>query len=258
MATIKARLDPKIQQFQKREAPINYSNLQINAGGMLEERKSKTADYSESLDKRIVKGYAVIWGSKNDYQERFVKGCAAKSINDLGPASNSAYKIKFRDRHGKSCSLFASIIEDDIGLYFETLPLDNVQWANDLLVQLKSGTINNFSIGFKHVWDRVEWDDEEDCMVNLEIRLFEISAVDIPSDIETYAVRSMEEREYLEDDIEDFIESLPKSKRIEARIILTRCMSPIDTESSQERSSSSRDNTPAKESIDFGFLIDNL
>ncbi len=158
MATIKARLDPKIQQFQKREAPINYSNLQINAGGMLEERKSKTADYSESLDKRIVKGYAVIWGSKNDYQER--------------------YKIKFRDRHGKSCSLFASIIEDDIGLYFETLPLDNVQWANDLLVQLKSGTINNFSIGFKHVWDRVEWDDEEDCMVNLEIRLFEISAVD--------------------------------------------------------------------------------
>ena len=62
-------------------------------------------------------------------------------------------------------------------------------------------------------------------MVVLEARLFEISAVDIPSDINTYALRGAEEIEYLSEDVEDFIDSLPKSKQLEARKIITRCLS---------------------------------
>src|SRR6185503_20389914 len=170
------RQHPKIKEFQKRALPINYSHLEIRKDGKLVDSK---------LDQRIVAGYGVIWGSMNDYDEQFVKGAFAKSITENGPNSNSTYKIKFRDRHGKSVSLFASLIEDDIGLYFETVPLDKVQWADDLLVQLKSGTINNFSIGFKYIWDRVEWDEENDCLIILEAQLFEISAVDIPSDVQT-------------------------------------------------------------------------
>lgn len=251
-------IDNRIAEFQKRERPINYSNLYINEGGMLEERKANLSEFETKLANRIVCGYGVIWGSKNDYREKFVKGCFAKSITDLGPDSNAAYKIKFRDRHGKSCSLFAKIVEDDIGLYFETLPLDKVSWADDLLVQLKSGTINNFSIGFKHIWDRVEWDDEEDCMINLEARLFEISAVDIPSDMATYAVRSNDEPEYLEEDVEEFITSLPKSKQVEARIIFTRCMSPITTTPQIQNRSAPGKDTPTKKVIDFNYLIKKL
>lgn len=246
------KLHPNIIKFKKRDLPINYSNLQINKLGQLEERTS-------NLDKRIVEGYGVIWGSKNDYGEVFVKGCFAKSISELGPGSDSAYKIKFRDRHGKSCSLFAELKEDDIGLYFKTLPLDNVQWANDLLIQLKSGTINNFSIGFKHCWDRVEWDDENEAMINLEAMLFEISAVDIPSDLETYAVRSAEEVEYLQDDVEDFIIKLPKSTRLEARTIFARCMAPIlNTPPDEWQKAPGKDTPPKVQKRNYSSLIKKI
>ncbi len=224
MVKTKRRINPKINERKSKELPISYSNLSVDQFGKLCERAGKKNDFKDKLAKRIVCGYGVIWGSKNDYGEIFVKGCCAKSIADMGPDSNSTYKIKFRDRHGKSVSLFAKLVEDDIGLYFESLPLDNVRWADDLLTQLESGTINNFSIGFKHCWNSVEWDEDNDAMINMEIRLFEISAVDIPSDLATYAERSAEERECIEEDVEEFITTLPRSKQLEARKIFTRCM----------------------------------
>ena len=234
------RSNPKLREYQLRDMPINYSNFAVNAAGNLEERASK-------LNDRVVSGYGVIWGSKNDYGEKFVKGCASKSISEQGPGSKSRYEIKFRDRHGKSCSLFAKLTEDDTGLYFETLPLDKVSWCDDLLVQIRSGTINNFSIGFKHCWDRVEWDEEDQCMINLEIRLFEISAVDIPSDVQTYATRSAEDNEFLQDDVEDFILTLPRSRQLEARAIFTRCMLPLDETPLEQRQKAPEVKTPIVE-----------
>jgi len=242
----------KLKQFQERDMPINYSNTIVNADGKIEERKGK-------LNERIVSGYGVIWGSKNDYGEKFVKGCCSKSITEQGPGSNAAYQIKFRDRHGKSCSLFASIVEDEIGLYFETKPLDKVPWCDELLVQLKSGTINNFSIGFKHCWDRVEWDDEDSSMINLEIRLFEISAVDIPSDTATYATRSADDNAYLMDDVEDFIYKLPRPLQLEARTIFTRCMLPLDETPLEQRQIAPEVKTPAEESTGIAnYLLKKL
>lgn len=248
-----SRLHQRIQERKKSEAPITYSNLSINKMGKLEDRTKK-------LDQRVISGYGVIWGSVNDYGERFVKGCFAKSIKEHGPGSTHPYQLKFRDRHGKSCSLFAELKEDDIGLYFETKPLDDVSWANDLLTQVRSGTINNFSIGFRHMWDRVEWDDEEDCMVNLEARLFEISAVDIPSDLETYATRSAEDYETLSYEVEDFITSLPRPFQLEARTIFTRCLSPNIIAPEIENRSSPKEVTPTKKkkSIDYDFLTNKI
>lgn len=245
------RVHPKIVEFQKRDLPINYSNLLVSADGKLEERKS-------SLKDRVVKGYGVIWGSRNDYGETFVKGCFVKSIIDHGPASDSPYKIKFRDRHGKALGLMAVLKEDEIGVYFETKPLDNVKAADEMLIQLESGTINNFSIGFKHLWDRVKWDEETETMVNLEGRLFEISGVDIPSDIETFAVRSSEEIEFLRDDVEEFIHKLPGSVRLEARQIFTRCMSPIIVPPLEQRNKAPEDDTPKKAGLDTKYLIKKL
>lgn len=249
------QLNPNIVKFQKRDLPINYNNLPITTSPIkLDIRKSK-------LKERIVCGYGVIWGSKNDYGEIFVKGCFAKSITEHGPSTNSPYKIKLRDRHGKSVALMTKIVEDDIGLYFESAPLDRVSWADDLLIQLESGTINNFSIGFKHCWDRVEWDDENDAMINLEAQLFEISGVDIPSDIETYAVRSAEENEYLQDDIEAFISSLPGSKKLDARKIFTRCLSPLDVAPLNHREKAPETKTPkvkSSEALLTNYLLKNL
>lgn len=242
---MRLRQHPKIKEFQQRALPINYSSLEIRKDGKLVETK---------LDQRIVSGYGVIWGSTNDYDEMFVKGAFSKSITELGPNSNSTYKIKFRDRHGKSVSLFAKLVEDDIGLWFETVPLDNVQWADDLLVQLKSGTINNFSVGFKYIRDRVEWDEENDCLVILEAQLFEISAVDIPSDTMTYATRNANESGELNDDVEKFINKLPRRRQLEARKIFSRCMTPVDDTPHQVRSAP-KVNTPPSTKLDLDYLI---
>ena len=240
----------KIEEFKKRATPISYSNLSID--------ERKLPDYTSLLNERIIAGYGNLWGVRNAHGEKFTKGAWGKSITEMGPGSESAFKIKFRDRHGKSCSLFAELSEDKIGLFFKTSPLDDVPWANDLLVQIKSGTINNFSVGFRHIWDRVEWDDEDDSLVILEARLFEISAVDIPSDLSTYVLRAEEEPEYLQDDVEEFIDSLPKSKRLEARHIITRCMS-LKIEEPLDAKQRALDNIkPTEEGIDYNYLFDNL
>lgn len=210
------------QQLKQRAAPINYSTLSINDMGELEQR-------SALLDQRIVEGYGCIWGAENEHGEMFTRGCFAKSIADNGPGSNANFQLKIRDEHGRACALFDVIIEDEIGLYFKTKPLDDVQWANDLLVQLRSGTINNFSVGFKYIWDRVQWDENNDCMIILEARLFEISAVAIPSDMETYALRSAEAQDELIDEVEDFINTLPKNKQLECRKIIAKYKSLTDS-----------------------------
>ena len=205
----------QIRQLKKRSAPINYSNVSVNQLGQLETR-------SALLDQRIVEGYGCIWGVRNSHGEIFVRGAFAKSIQEMGPGAQSNYHIKFRDEHGRACALFDTLIEDEIGLYFKTKPLDDVQWANDLLVQLRSGTINNFSNGFRYIWDKIEYDTENDALVILEARLFEISAVAIPSDLETFACRAAEDPEKLFDDTEEFIITLPRAIQLEARRIFAR------------------------------------
>ncbi len=240
-----------IEQLRKTAPPIAYNNVHIDKRSSL-------------LEERIVEGYGVIWGQRNSHGEKVVKGAYTKSIKENGPGSDTPYQIKFRDEHGKACALFEELREDETGLYFRTKPLDNVQWANDLLTQLKSGTINNFSIGFRFLWDRLEWDDEDDSMIILEARLLEISAVAIPSDEATFAIRAYEEPEYLQEDTEEFILSLPKSKQLEARKIITRNISLASQKAPQESIRTTvpkKKSTPVKNgkpSVDYNYLLNKI
>lgn len=238
----------QIAELKKRAAPINYSSVSVSDMGTLEKR-------SALLDQRIVEGYGCIWGVVNDYNEMFVRGCFSRSITDLGPGSNSNYQIKFRDEHGRACALFDALQEDETGLYFRTKPLDNVQWCDDLLVQLRSGTINNFSNGFKYIWDRVEWSEDDNCLVLLEARLFEISAVAIPSDIETFAIRSAEEKETLLDETEEFIIQLPKNKQLEARKMFARYKSLNEVSPPEQRHQAPNYVKPVEAGIDYQWLL---
>src|SRR5688572_11337305 len=112
-------LHPKILEAKKRALPLNRRALSVNEYGEL-----ATVENTD-LDKRIVKGYLVLWGKRNYYNEKFVKGCFAKSIREHGPGTTAAYEIKFLNQHlqREPLSLFAVLKEDDIGLYFETVPL---------------------------------------------------------------------------------------------------------------------------------------
>lgn len=239
----------QIKQLKKRSAPINYSNVSVNQCGKLETR-------SALLDSRVVEGYGCIWGVRNSHGEIFLRGAFAKSIQEMGPGSNSNYQIKFRDEHGRACALFDELIEDEVGLYFKTKPLDNVQWCDDLLTQLRSGTINNFSNGFRYIWDKIEYDTEQDALVIIEARLFEISAVAIPSDLETYACRAAEDVETLLDDTEKFIITLPRATQLEARKIFARYTSLAEP---VEHRNTSLDNEPnAVGNIDYSALTAEL
>ena len=237
----------QIAQLKRRAAPINYSNISVNEMGQLQERAAL-------LDQRIVEGYGCIWGQPNQHGEIVLRGAYAKSIAELGPGSNSNYQIKFRDEHGRACALFEVLKEDEIGLYFKTKPLDPVQWCDDLLVQLRSGTINNFSNGFKYIWDKIEYDSENDLLVITEARLFEISAVAIPSDMNTFAVRTAEEKEFLFDDTEDFILTLPKSMQLDARKLISRYNSLIAVEPLAQRQQHLPKDEPKATGIDYAAL----
>lgn len=245
----------KVKNLKRSAAPINYRSLSVDQFGKL------VTDYSESLDKRIVKGYLVIWNTRNSFGEKFIKGCFAKSIQEHGPNATSNYKIKFLNQHKQSeaCALFKVLREDETGLYFETVPLDDVPWANELLTQLRSGTINNFSIGFDYVWDKIEYDDKDDSLVMIEAILMEGSAVTIPADMGTYAVRGMIDLADLHDAIENFINVLPRANRLQARKLFADQKSLIPKQPLEQRATTlNKDKPTKKKAINVNYILNNV
>lgn len=218
-------------------------------------------EFNSSLDERIVKGYLCIWGQRNLFGEKFIKGCFAKSIREHGPGTNAAYQIKFLNQHRQAdpLALFAVLIEDEIGLYFETVPLDPVDSADRVLIQLKSRTLNNFSLGFDYLWNMVEWDDTDDSLVILEAILYEGSVVTIPADMGTYAMRCIEDIAELNDDIEDFISLIPRKDQLQARSLFARQKSLIDFDTPLEQRKKARSNDePVEAGIDYEYLSKHL
>jgi HK97 family phage prohead protease len=244
----------KIHQIKERAAAINYSSVSVNEIGQLTERESL-------LDKRIVEGYGCIWGKINDHNERHFKGCWARSIRENGPGSGAAYEIKFRDEHGRACALFEELREDDLGLYFRTKPLDDVGWCDDLLVQLRSKTINNFSDGFQYVFstEAMKWNEADQCIDIFEGKLLEISATAIPSDRSTFAIRSIENADELFDQTEDFIKSLPRKDQLRARHLFALHKSPTQTAPLEQRNTApEQGDRPVANRVDYQYLLNNL
>lgn len=244
---------PKIEERKMASTPINYSSISFS--------EFEIETRGSNLDKRIVEGFGNMWEVRNEHGEKFLKGAWTRSINENGPKSNANYKIKFRDNHGRAMSLFDVLEENSDGLYFRTMPLDKVQWADDAITQIRSGTINNFSNGFKYNWARTEWDDSDESLVIIEGRLLEISTAYIPSDMETYAKRSFAEITKEHDEVnaitEEFIESLPAARRLEARQIITRHiqLSKMSLGIEEREQEIEKLN---KGGIDYGYLLTNL
>lgn len=248
------KLHPQIANLKSKAAAINYRY--VGATESLEIGKRDSL-----LDKRIVEGYGFIWGAVNMHKERFHRGAFERSIRENGPGSNAAFELKFRNRHGRSLSLFDELVEDEIGLYFKTKPLDNVEGADDVLTQLRSGTLNNFSGGFNYVFEQnaMKWDDKDEVIDIYNARLFEISVEDIPSDLKTFAIRSAEDEDELFDETEEFIKMLPRKFQLEARHIFARHKSQIEVESLDEKLKALNAVMPVEtRGIDYNYLIKNL
>lgn len=121
------------------------------------------------------------FGNIDDARDLLVKGCMGKSIAEHGANSTSNRKIAFLWQHDIRNPLGKSLLEEELsdGAYgnVRLSDFESVPDSKRLYAQLKDGTINQFSIGYFPVWDKIEYDEQLDAFINKEIRLFEYSAV---------------------------------------------------------------------------------
>lgn len=133
---------------------------------------------------RKVKGYAIVWGSKNDYNEIVLKGATLNSLNARGVGSTSGNPILVLNQHRQTEPLCRPTIlqEDDYGLYFEGDVIEGVGYADEAVNQVSQGVLRQLSYGFNYIWDKTEYDATNDAYILKEIKLGEISLVTFSSD----------------------------------------------------------------------------
>lgn len=141
----------------------------------------KTFEVKEyDLPSRKISGYGAIFNNKDKADDILIKGCFAKSIEERGPQSTANDKILLLWQHDQREPLgrITELKEDDRGLYFEA-EIDDIEIGDRALKQLESGTLNQFSIGYNYVWEKVEYDSANDAYIVKEVKLHEISVVSI-------------------------------------------------------------------------------
>ena len=133
---------------------------------------------------RKVKGYAIVWGSRNDYNEIVIKGATLNSLNARGVASTGGNPILVLNQHRQTEPLCRPTVlqEDDYGLYFEGDIIDGVEYADNAVNQVAQGVLRQLSYGFNYIWDKTEYDATLDAYILKEIKLGEISLVTFSSD----------------------------------------------------------------------------
>jgi hypothetical protein len=90
--------------------------------------------------------------------------------------------------------------------------------------------------------------------------------VSIPADMNTFAIRSIEQLEDLHDDTEEFIKSLPRKHQLEARNIIARHKALATIEPLEHEPESTTDSNtaleanepPANKGINYNYLINNF
>ena len=197
-------------------APVFYKNF-----------SSKDVNYDKTS--RKVSGYLAVFGNKDDDGDILVKGCFAKSIRDRGPQSSTNRKIAFLYQHDSKDPIgrLTTLKEDDYGLYFESILDEGVPSADRTGIQLKSGTLNQFSIGFIYVWENCVYDENAQSLVCKEINLFEGSVVTFGTNEYTYFAgmkSAQKEQKIIEikQETETFIRSLPTQFQYEARQFIAK------------------------------------
>lgn len=212
---------------RERTKPLNFKSVAIS-------------DYSYNEDSRTIEFYFAVWNKRDMNGEVSLKGCMMKSIREHGPESNSPQKILFLKQHDQNLPLgrITSIIEDNYGAK-AIAELDKIQLADEVLEQIKSGTYNQFSYGFKYVWDKTTYDETTETIYLHEVQMFEISVVSIGASSDTQflgfkSINMNDAIDELNDSTELFIKSLDSTKQLQARSIISNHISlalkkPLDT-----------------------------
>lgn len=214
-------------------------------------------------NERLIKQYFAIWGVRDSYGTSPIKGAFKKSITERGPKSNASSKIIVLWQHDSRDPLCVPnvIKEDDIGLYAEYEP-DNIPSGDRCVTQVRSGTINQGSYGFRYVWDKMEYDEETDTVYMKECDLYELSPVTFGSCEETYVKRSdggTMVDEFLSEETEDFIKrAVPRKDQLELRNIIDRHIALAKVQPLENRQKALNEIKPKHEGLDYNYLISKL
>lgn len=210
---------------------------------------------------RTVSGYLASFGNKDSDSDIILKGAFSKSLNDRGVGSSTARKISFLYQHDmtKPIGRFTTLVEDEKGLYFEA-ELDNIPLANDVLEQYKSGTLNQHSIGFRYLKDKVDYNKELDAFMIKEVDLFEGSVVTMGANENTpfMGIKSEQVESYVEElrrETEQALKHIPFEDQYKIRQIISKHISLIETEPIKI---TPIENEPIVKEIDFVSIINNL
>lgn len=251
------QLHNKIKELKQQALPVVSVRSFVNEAGELID-----VDQKIYIEERTVKGYLIVWNVVDTYGTVFLRGCCSKSIQERGPQSNAKNKIihLWQHRSDEPIGQFTVLQEDDYGLYFEAL-YDEIPQAERALRQIKSGTLNQYSAGFSYVWDKMIYDEATESILLQEIELYEGSVVTRASNSETYTIRSEDfdkESELLVDETEDFIKSLPRSRQLEFRQLISRHISLAKVEPLELRQKALKEDKPDEQIAEIGGYKLNL
>lgn len=188
-----------------------------------------------SQDSRTISGYAAVFGNVDMARDLIVRGAFAKSISERGVNSTTNRKIAFLWQHDMSEPLgkLTKLEEDEKGLYFEAV-LDKIPEGDRALEQMKSGTLNQFSIGYQYVWDKTEYDENLEAFILKEINLFEISVVTIGcNELTGFTGMKAEQLESegnkLTRETEKALKTLPKEQEYQFRQLISKHIALAET-----------------------------
>lgn len=171
-------------------------------------RKNQVISYKGlDLDKkkidikaRTIEGYGAVWHNVDSYGDVLLPTCCDKSIAERGYDSKTSRKMVLLNQHNQTEPIghFVDMKSDEYGLYFKAY-IDKTQKGDEVLEQISSGTLNQYSIGFNYVWDKCDWvtDYEYDgkmyseVFVVKEIILWEVSVVTFGANELTHTIKGM-------------------------------------------------------------------
>lgn len=225
-------------------------------------KAQSATDVKVDSNSRTISGYAAIWGNVDDAGDVLMKGCCAKSISERGPESSTNRKIIFLWMHDcdEPLGRITKLVEDEKGLYFEA-EVDKIPDGDRCIEQLKSGTLNQFSIGYMYVWANCEWDSAKDVLIVKEINLFEISVVSLGCNPETgfEGMKSASdvdsERNKLMRDTDKALKSLPYEDQLKIRQLISKHIAL--SEAQPDKPLPPTNEPPAPKGVDYKQLLLN-
>lgn len=139
----------------------------------------KNSGLVQDVNGRIVTGYLSSFGNIDSDNDIMAKGAFAKSIAER---KNDIFFLNQHDWR-QPLAKFKVLIEDEKGLYFESEPIANTSYGNDVIELYKSGIVAEHSVGFQTI--KSDYDQKSNIRTIQEVKLFEGSAVTLGANSDT-------------------------------------------------------------------------